>query len=241
MSAHFGSSLLQLIGLVFAVIFRFSDFVLSRFSLSFFLMLLLAWTALLSSAFAHPHVKVMVRTELLMDEQSRLVAVKHQWTFDEGYTAFATQGLDTNKDGIFSVEELAPLAKINAEALQEHGFFTFLKMDAAQPALGAARDYRLDYDKGRVTLTFTLPLREPVSVQGKTLRAEVYDPTFYVAFLLEENDAAKQLGSRCLVEAKRAKGLEEAERTLTEAFFERMGEMENFGRRFANTVLVHCP
>ena len=69
-------------------------------------------------AAAHPHVWATVRTEIVFGPDHRITGIRHAWTFDEFYTAMAVEGLDTNKDGVFSKEELAPLAKINVEFAQ---------------------------------------------------------------------------------------------------------------------------
>ena len=59
----------------------------------------------------------------------QVIGIEHHWQFDEAYSAFAVQGLDTNKDGTISREELAALAKENTESLSEFDFFTKLKVD----------------------------------------------------------------------------------------------------------------
>ena len=59
---------------------------------------------------AHPHVWATVRSEILLGPNHQIIGIRHAWTFDEFYTAMAVEGLDTNKDGIYSKEELQPLA-----------------------------------------------------------------------------------------------------------------------------------
>ena len=40
----------------------------------------------------------------------------------------AVQGLDADNDGVYSKEELEPLAKINVESLKEFAYFTFVHL-----------------------------------------------------------------------------------------------------------------
>ena len=89
-------------------------------------------------ASAHPHVFVEARTKLVVNDDGLATAVDQIFRFDDAYTAFAIQGFDTNRDGIFSREELAELAKVNVESMEEFGFFTF-------------------GDNTRVELDFTMP------------------------------------------------------------------------------------
>ena len=45
------------------------------------------------------------------------------------FSTYALQGLETKEKGVYSREELAPLAQINVESLKEFDFFTFGKAD----------------------------------------------------------------------------------------------------------------
>ena len=70
-------------------------------------------------AYAHPHVWVTMETEVELGNSKEIIGFRHKWTFDEMYTKFAVEGLYTNGDGIYSEEELKPLAKTNVEAMKE--------------------------------------------------------------------------------------------------------------------------
>ena len=100
-------------------------------------------------AMAHPHVWVTVETTVLFDQGS-IAGLRHKWTFDELYTAMAVEGLDTDKDGKLSREELAELAKVNIDGLKEFAFFTFPKLAGQDLALGDPRDYWLEHHKAAV-------------------------------------------------------------------------------------------
>ncbi len=87
------------------------------FSLSKLLPLaFLAWAASSCPSSAHPHVWVTVETEVDVGPKKEIIGFKHKWTFDEFYSEFAIQGLDTNNDGVYSEEELKPLAQTNVES-----------------------------------------------------------------------------------------------------------------------------
>ncbi len=94
-------------------------------------LLALALTLLSAPAWAHPHVWITSKAEILYAPDGRVTGVRHAWTFDKAYSAFITQGLDANKDGKLSPEELQPLAKENAESLVDFEYFTLLKANGA--------------------------------------------------------------------------------------------------------------
>src|SRR6476646_12175348 len=146
---------------------------------------LCAAIALLSAspAAAHPHVWATVRSEILLDPNHQLTGIRHAWTFDEFYSAMAVQGLDKNGDGVFSAEELKPLAEVNINSLKEFDYFTFVHIgDGDNLPLKPLENYSLDYDKSLLTLHFTLPVEKPIDTHRQEVQVDVYDPSFFVAF-----------------------------------------------------------
>ena len=129
-------------------------------------------------ALAHPHVWVTVKSELVYGADGTVTAVRHHWTFDEMFSTFATQGLDTDKDGKLSREELKGLAEVNVTSLKEFDYFTYANGDGKKASFNEAADYWLEHQNGLLTLHFTLPLKTPV--KAKTLQVEIYDGTYFV-------------------------------------------------------------
>jgi ABC-type uncharacterized transport system substrate-binding protein len=164
---------------------------------------------------AHPHVWVDSRSDILFNEDGKISAVRHAWTFDEAFSAYAIQGLDEDNDGKLTREELQPLAQVNVESLHEFDFFTYLGVigvDEVFGAFGEPVDYWLDYDGLQLTLHFTLPLTEPFDPKQGDTAIEVYDPTFFVDFALAETDAALLVDAPagCSLDIKQAEGFDSA-------------------------------
>ena len=149
--------------------------------------LALAGVAMAAPAFAHPHVLVDAKSEILFDAEGRMSAVRHAWQFDAAFSSYAMQGLDTNNDGQMSAEELQPLAKVNVESLQEFDFFTYLSVDDKDVKFTSPTEYWLELNGDRLTLFYSLPLEEPIKV-GKTTTLEVFDPEYFVAFTFVKDD-----------------------------------------------------
>ena len=74
------------------------------------------------TASAHPHVWVTVKSELVYAPDGSVTGVRHAWTFDDMFSVFALQGLDSKKKGEYTREELAPLADVNVTSLKEYDF-----------------------------------------------------------------------------------------------------------------------
>src|SRR5579864_8739335 len=145
-------------------------------------------------ALAHPHVWVTMRSELVYDPDGAITGVRHHWTFDDMFSTFALQGMESKEKGKFTREELAPLAKVNVESLKEYDYFTYATADGTKAELAEpTSDYWLDYTDQVLTLHFTLPFKTPA--KAKELKIEVYDPTIFVDFSWAKDDPVRLVGA----------------------------------------------
>lgn len=132
-------------------------------------------------AFAHPHIFIDARATVVFDNAGDVVAIRHHWTFDEAFSAWAIQGLDTNNDGITSPAELQPLAAENLKGLAAYDYYTATG-EPDRPNLGfhALPAPHLAYADDRLTLDFGLALDEPHRIADR-LELSIDDPEYYVA------------------------------------------------------------
>lgn len=199
--------------------------------------------SLATPAVAHPHVWVTAREDVIFDPQGRIAAVRGAWVFDDMYSAFATQGLAANGQ-LATKDQLAPLAKTNIDSLAEFDYFTFAKLAGNKVEFGAPTDYSLEERPDKlVVLTFTLPLKDP-SLPGKAFTLQVYDPTYFVAFSLDDKEPVDLVGAPkgCSVSVLGADPLDaEATKKLSEAFFANLSPGSDFGVKLASRIFVACP
>jgi ABC-type uncharacterized transport system substrate-binding protein len=194
---------------------------------------------------AHPHVWVTMTEELLYAPDGTVTGVRHAWTFDDMYSAFAIQGLESKTQGVFTREELKPLAQVNVESLKEYAYFTYAKLDGKRQkdAFLDPVDYFLDYDakKAVLTLHFTLPFKTPV--KAKTLELEVYDPEFFIDFGFAERDPVRLVSAPAACQAAVEKPRDDnfpATLRLNKAFASSEANI-GMGASFANRIWVKCP
>lgn len=162
-------------------------------ALRFLLLTAAIFLRLYGLAEAHPHVFVDGRLVLDMGAGGRLAAVTNIWTFDAPFSAFATQGLDKNRDGRLSAAELKPLARTNMDSLKDYHFFTYVSADGPPVDFDPPRDYFLTFASHRLTLHFTLPLKAPLSLTD-ALKVEVFDPEYFVAYTFPKAGAVSIKG-----------------------------------------------
>jgi ABC-type uncharacterized transport system substrate-binding protein len=197
----------------------------------------------MNAALAHPHVWVTVKSEIVYAPDGSVTGVRHAWTFDDMFSTFALQGLESKVKGEFTREELAPLAEVNISSLKEFDFFTYARVGGKKVAFDEPQKgkYWLDYKDSTLTLNFTLLLKTPV--KAKNIDVEIYDPTYFVDFSMAEKDPIVLAGAPngCKVnvwkptEASLAQG-----KKLNEAYFNQL-DSSNYGSQFSNKIAVKCP
>ena len=193
-----------------------------------------------AAAEAHPHVWITARSEVVYGTDGAMTGVRHAWTFDEMFTTYALQGIATKTKGVYTREELAPLAQTNVESLKEFNFFTFAKADGRKSKFNEPIDYYLEYKDSALTLHFVLPLKAPVA--SKQLALEVFDPSYFIDFKFEDKDPIKLVGApaACRMEFQRPNDATATAQRLNENNFMN-GDNSNYGAMFANKITVNCP
>jgi ABC-type uncharacterized transport system substrate-binding protein len=205
-------------------------------------LLLLAGSCILGAgaAHSHPHVWITATSELIYAPDGSIIGVRHAWTFDDMFSTYALQGIETKTKGVYSREELSSLAQTNVESLKEFGFFTFAKADGRKEKFQDPVDYFLEYKDAALTLHFTLPLKTPV--KPKELALEVFDPSYFIDFQLDDKNPIKLVGApaACQLKIQRPNdGAANAQKLSEQNFLS--GDNSNYGAMFANKITVDCP
>jgi ABC-type uncharacterized transport system substrate-binding protein len=196
--------------------------------------------ALVAPASAHPHVWVTMHTELVYAPDGSITGVRHEWTFDDMFSAFATQGLEAKVKGQFTREELAPLAKVNVESLKDYGYFTYVTADGKKaPLTDPAPGYWLEYKDTILTLHFMLPFKDPVKAKSMTI--EIYDPTYFIDFAFAKKEPVHIVnfphGCKAQVAVPQEMTFAEGKKLSNEG----LAATLNWGANFANKIMVSCP
>jgi ABC-type uncharacterized transport system substrate-binding protein len=195
-----------------------------------------------SAAQAHPHVWVTMKSELVYAEDGTITGIKQSWAFDDMFSAFALQGIESKEKGKYTREELEPLAKVNVDSLKEYEYFTYVTADDKKvPLTDPAAGYWLDYKDSVLTLNFTLPLKTPV--KAKELKVEVYDPSIFVDFEWASDKPVSMSGGKgCTAEVMKPREMTfEESKKLSEIPADQKNDTMAWGAMFANKILVHCP
>lgn len=194
------------------------------------------------TAQAHPHVWVTMTSTVLYAPDGTVTGVRHAWTFDDMFSTFAVQGLDSKQKGVFTREELQPLAEVNVTSLKEFEYFSYAKANGKKTLFTDPIDYHLEHKDSILTLHFTLPLKTPM--KAKDLELEVFDPAYFIDFSFAEKDAVALKGAPAA-----CKGGLVRQQDMPKELQQRLSQIgpneripENtFGSQFATKIVVKCP
>ena len=140
-------------------------------------------------AWAHPHIFIDATTAITFNDAGEVVSIHNTWVFDEGYSAWSVQGLDTNNDGKLTRAELQPLADDNMNGLSDYEYYTFAG-EGSDPNLkfGHGSKPTIDYDGKQTTLNFDVALAQPYAIRD-ALQISIDDPEYYVAISFKDASA----------------------------------------------------
>jgi ABC-type uncharacterized transport system substrate-binding protein len=195
------------------------------------------------TASAHPHVFVTMRSQVVYGPDGTIRGIRHAWTFDDMFSAFAVQGIDSAKRGVYTRQELAELAKTNVESVKEFEYFTVAKIDGkAVEFADPPDDYYLEYKDEVLTLHLTLPLKTPV--KARNVDIEIYDPSYFVDFSFEKGNAVVLAGApaACKLTLGRPEEMDPAmaAKLFQMAPDQKLDSSQLLGAQFANRIFVRC-
>ncbi len=143
---------------------------------------------------AHPHIWIEAEVTFIVDD-GKLTAIRHRWTFDDFFSAYLLTEFNGKRH-----DALAPgtQARLKAEAfanLRDFDYFSYMRRGLDHVHLQDASDFTATVSKGSLSYDFTLPLRDPMPVGDQPIVLGVYEPSYYIDVILEENDPVRFSGA----------------------------------------------
>ncbi|MBV7407617.1 DUF1007 family protein [Maritimibacter sp. DP1N21-5] len=134
-------------------------------------------------AFAHPHIFVDARHELIFDAKGRLTALRATWSYDEVFTLLMVEdgGFDKDGDGSISPRELEAMRLWDADWPADFEGDVEVVVGGEVMDLSRPKDWDADWIEGRAVSFHTRELTSPVDVAGGVV-IRPFDPYFYVDY-----------------------------------------------------------
>jgi ABC-type uncharacterized transport system substrate-binding protein len=194
-------------------------------------------------AMAHPHILATVRATIVYSDAGAPVSLRQQWTYDQAYSAFAMREASKGEPKA-EAEALAQLAKTQASALAEFGYYTKIVADGKPVALGEAGESSLERGAdGRLTISFTLPFKSP-GAPAENLSIEIFDPVFFAYFTMDNDNAVQLSGASaaCVTKFAGPQPLDlKNTRSVPAIFWAALDGSASAGQNFVNRIDVACP
>jgi ABC-type uncharacterized transport system substrate-binding protein len=146
---------------------------------------LAAMTGCAGAALAHPHVFIDARIEVIFDADGRAEALRIDWTYDELFSLLLIeeQGLDPDMDGVLTEAEMADLSGFDMEWAEDFPGDTYALLQDRPIGLSRPVEWTAQYAGGRITSSH-LRRFEPAALVRGELVVQVYDPSYYTAYIL---------------------------------------------------------
>ena len=139
------------------------------------------------SASAHPHMFFASTAQFVLDDEGRLEKLRTVFLVDELNTlyTFTELGVNTDGDQNLSSEEKDKIGESVLGGFGYYDYFTKLRNQLGAIPLGKPTEVTVNMVKGRLGLSFVLPLKQPLALRGETLSLQLYDPTYFTAISID--------------------------------------------------------
>lgn len=183
---------------------------------------------------------------LVVDDEGRLTGLHQSWRMDPFYSLVVLEELgQAGGDGGLDAA-LDQLGSEIRDNLVPYGYYTELTLAGETLGFDEVNDYTVLERGGRVEFIFLLPLAEPQPLAGQGLSYRVFDPTYYIEMVHEEEDGAAAesallVGGELACDTRIRPADPDPEKVMQAAMLDVDDEAEpGLGRHFAETGEVTC-
>ena len=191
-------------------------------------------------AVAHPHSWIDMQTELQIDRQQRLTALRLSWLFDEFYSATILD--DAKAAGHTVAQELQLFGHDTITNLAKENYLNRMTLDGKKVSFGQVSESRTQLQDGRIRFDYTLPLKAPLPLNQHQLVFAFYDSTYYVEMLHQKEQAIRLTGPGALgcQRSLRPPNPSDEQRMYAISLDKTDQADEGLGTAFAEQITVTC-
>jgi len=177
-----------------------------------------------AAAFAHPHVFVEARLEVVADDDGNVAELRNVWRFDEVFSSSVVMDFDKNTDLKLDPNELTEVGKTVRDSLVDYDYYMNLTMNGKNIKVEKPDLIHVDYKQGQLLMFFAVKPAEKMPLKGG-LTFGVYDPTLYTSIDFPTDNELVLVGDRfksCKHQVVRPDAdqvIAENKQSLTDAFF----------------------
>ena len=195
---------------------------------------------------AHPHMFFNSSAQFILDGKGRLAKLRVAFVIDELNTMYTFAELGVNKDGDqkLTSEETDKIARTVLAGFSHFDYFTYFRdQNGGAIALDKPKSVAVELHQHRLGLVFLLPLAKPMSLSGKSLSLQLYDPTYFTAITIDLPPRILGDGPKCSISVSQPSEMEQTrsrKMLLSQLSREETPGIQNVGAIFAETTRLTC-
>jgi ABC-type uncharacterized transport system substrate-binding protein len=197
------------------------------------------------AAWAHPHIFVEARLEVLAGPDGNVQELRNVWRFDEVFSSSVLMDFDKNTNLKLDPDELKEVGKTVRDSLADYDYYTNLTLNGKAIKVNKPDIINVDYQEGQLLMFFAVKPSETMPLKGNKLSFGIYDPTLYTSIdfptdkeLVTEGAAFKDCKQQ-VVRPNPDEVIAENKTTLTDAFFNDPTGT-TMSKLFATRIDVQC-
>ena len=141
------------------------------------------------SLYAHPHVFIVQRINIVFDDQG-LAGFKMRWGLDEMFSSMIAGDYDRNKNGRFESQEVKTIKEKAFSYISNYNYFTFVKIDGKPFEVKYIKDFVAILENNKLIYEFFVPCHVAAIGQFKEIIIATYDRSYYTAIFFAKNRPA---------------------------------------------------
>ncbi len=189
--------------------------------------LLLAAMLLLvpAAAFAHPHIFVQARLEVVAGDDGNVKELQNVWRFDEVFSSSVLMDFDKNANLKLDPDELTAVGATVRDSLADYNYYVNMSLNGKAIKVNKPDVIHVDYKDGQLLMFFKVSPAEAMPMKGNRLSFGIYDPTLYTSIDFPTDGDLVTMGSTfksCTTKVVRPdpdEVIAENKSSLTDAFF----------------------
>ena len=136
-------------------------------------------------AMAHPHGWIDMSVRVITNDDGAVTGLHQTWRMDPFYSLVVMEELQ-QVPGTSLEQGLDQLGSEIRNNLTPQHYFTEVRIGEEPQTFGEVTEYTALERDGRLTFMFILPLTSPQPLSGQVLEYQVFDPTYYIEMVHEE-------------------------------------------------------
>ncbi len=148
---------------------------------------------------AHPHAWIDLRVTVFFNGDGHIAGLHQAWLIDPFYSLVLMEEMAEEARGDTLDEKMADIGNRMITNLEPYAYFTEISHGEKRIAGTTVSEYTLARNRGRLELSFTLNLKEPLDPAEAPLTYAVFDPGYWIEILHDPDVAVALEGAseRC--------------------------------------------